>query len=205
MKNEYRKESPVIRFLDQLGDVMGMSILWLVCSLPLITMGASTAGLYSVVMQEEPGGVVKPFFKGFRSSFRKATAAEGIFLLLGVMLFVDLNWLKGLETEWSSTLFAVMVVIAALAMVTAIYTFPLIALFEQSLMQTLKNALFIGLSNLLTSVFLLILHALPVLVIFLNPDMFVRYALPVLTFFGAGLLAVISAWRLKKVFKKYRT
>lgn len=204
MKDEYRKESPVIRFLNQLGDVMGMSMLWLVCSLPLITIGASTAGLYAVVMREEMDGVVKPFFKGFRSSFRKATAAEGIFLLIGGILLADLSWLRGMEAEWASLLAALIRVLMALAAATAIYTFPLIAVFEQSLRQTLKNALLIALSNLPTTLLLLAAHAIPVLLIVLNPDMFIRYALPVVTFLGAGLLAVLSGWRLKKVLAKYR-
>lgn len=204
MKEEYRKESPVIRFLNQLGDVMGMSMLWLVCSLPLITIGASTAGLYAVVMREEMDGVVKPFFKGFRSSFRKATAAEGIFLLIGGILLADLSWLRGMEAEWASLLATLIRVLMALAAATAIYTFPLIAVFEQSLRQTLKNALLIALSNLPTTLLLLAAHAIPVLLIVLNPDMFIRYALPVVTFLGAGLLAVLSGWRLKKVLAKYR-
>lgn len=204
MKEEYRKESPVIRFLNQLGDVMGMSMLWLVCSLPLITIGASTAGLYAVVMREEMDGVVKPFFKGFRSSFRKATAAEGIFLLIGGILLADLSWLRGMDAEWASLLAALIRVLMALAAATAIYTFPLIAVFEQSLRQTLKNALLIALSNLPTTLLLLAAHAIPVLLIVLNPDMFIRYALPVVTFLGAGLLAVLSGWRLKKVLAKYR-
>ncbi len=204
MKEEYRKESPVIRFLNQLGDVMGMSMLWLVCSLPLITIGASTAGLYAVVMREEMDGVMKPFFKGFRSSFRKATAAEGIFLLIGGILLADLSWLRGMEAEWASLLAALIRVLMALAAATAIYTFPLIAVFEQSLRQTLKNALLIALSNLPTTLLLLAAHAIPVLLIVLNPDMFIRYALPVVTFLGAGLLAVLSGWRLKKVLAKYR-
>lgn len=204
MKEEYRKESFAIRFLNQLGDVMGMSMLWLVCSLPLITIGASTAGLYAVVMREEMDGVVKPFFKGFRSSFRKATAAEGIFLLIGGILLADLSWLRGMEAEWVSLLAALIRVLMALAAATAIYTFPLIAVFEQSLRQTLKNALLIALSNLPTTLLLLAAHAIPVLLIVLNPDMFIRYALPVVTFLGAGLLAVLSGWRLKKVLAKYR-
>lgn len=204
MKEEYRKESFVIRFLNQLGDVMGMSMLWLVCSLPLITIGASTAGLYAVVMREEMDGVMKPFFKGFRSSFRKATAAEGIFLLIGGILLADLSWLRGMEAEWASLLAALIRVLMALAAATAIYTFPLIAVFEQSLRQTLKNALLIALSNLPTTLLLLAAHAIPVLLIVLNPDMFIRYALPVVTFLGAGLLAVLSGWRLKKVLAKYR-
>lgn len=204
MKEFMRMDGPLMRFLDRLADMIGVSLLWLLCSLPLVTLGASTAGLYTVALQEADSGVVKPFFKGFKSSFKKATVAELIFLTLGIALAFDLRILGGVDAGWVQIPKILTWIVVVLLLIVLVYTFPLLAEFEQTLSQTLKNALLLGLSNLPATVLLLLLHVLPVVAIFLNPGMFVNYALPILTFMGAGVISTLCAWLLKRVFAKYQ-
>ncbi len=71
-------------------DVVGLSVCWLVCSLPVITVGAATVALYDAVFhgvrKGEPGDYAR-FFRTFRDSFKTATLATVPFLVLAALLF----------------------------------------------------------------------------------------------------------------------
>ena len=73
------------RTLARVCDIFGLSICWLVCSLPVFTLGAATTALYDAVYhgvrKGEPGDYIR-FFRTFRQSFR--TAAPVTLLFLGI-------------------------------------------------------------------------------------------------------------------------
>ena len=69
-----------------------LNLLWFVCSLPVFTIGASTAALYDVTLQiarEEDPPLTSRFFHAFRENFRQATTLWLILLMLGIMLGAD--------------------------------------------------------------------------------------------------------------------
>lgn len=71
-------------------DVVGLSVCWLVCSLPVITVGAATVALYDAVfhgVRKGELGDYARFFRTFRDSFRTATMVTAPFLVLAVLLF----------------------------------------------------------------------------------------------------------------------
>lgn len=57
-------DNRIIRILTTLCDFLILNILWLVCSVPVITAGASTTALYSVmfkIIKKEEGYIIKAF------------------------------------------------------------------------------------------------------------------------------------------------
>ncbi len=71
-----KKESRLLQVLSALIDLIWAGLLWLICSLPLFTVGASSTALYySVVksIRHERGRISTCFFHSFRSNFRQAT------------------------------------------------------------------------------------------------------------------------------------
>ena len=78
------------RAFARVCDIFGLSICWLVCSLPVFTVGAATAALYDAVYhgvrRGEPGDYIR-FFRSFRRNFRTATLATLPFLLLAAAFF----------------------------------------------------------------------------------------------------------------------
>lgn len=61
--------SPFFRVMGCIGDCAALSVLWLVCSLPIITVGASTSAAFSVagkLAAKEEHFVWKGFFSAFR-------------------------------------------------------------------------------------------------------------------------------------------
>ena len=65
MKNLFNVENPVWVFMGKLVDMLILSGLWVICSLPVVTIGASTAALYYVTLKlanNEEGYTVRSFF-----------------------------------------------------------------------------------------------------------------------------------------------
>ena len=205
MKEIFQLDGPLMRFLNTLADMITISIMWFVCSLPIVTMGASTVALYAVTMHytEDDSGLIRRYLKAFRENLRKGSAAGLILMLVGLLLVIDLQIIAGLTQYQQAAKAAVWVGIGIYAIIL-VHTFPLLACFEQTLLQTMKNALFIGLSNLPATLLLLVVHSLPFIAAVVNPNLFIHYALPILTFMGIGILTFLNSRALKRVYAKYQ-
>ena len=72
----FNANNPFWRTFARVMDLFGLSLCWLVCSLPLITLGAATTALYDAVYhgvrREEPQ-VYARFFRTLRAEFKTAT------------------------------------------------------------------------------------------------------------------------------------
>ena len=80
-------DNPVMNFLTIVCDIVILHFLWLLTSLPVLTIGASTTALYYTTMKcirNGQGGVVKMFFKSFKDNFKQATGI-GILALIAVL------------------------------------------------------------------------------------------------------------------------
>ena len=79
------------RIFGFLGQLIALNLLWIVCSLPIITAGASTTALFYCTLKLHKDGdirVLHDFFKSFKQNFRQSTliwilmAAAGIFIYM---------------------------------------------------------------------------------------------------------------------------
>jgi uncharacterized membrane protein YesL len=80
------------------------------------------------------------------------------------------------------------------------YTFPLQAQFQNSLKNTLKNAMLLSLVHLGKTVQLVVLHLIPIAVCLMIPELFAKL-LPIWLFGAPGLIAFFSMMRMKKVWQ----
>ncbi len=86
------KKSRISEALSGIIDLILAGILWLLCSLPVFTLGASTCALYySVVkcVRHNRGRLVPTFFRGFRSNFRIATSVWLLMLVYAAVGLAD--------------------------------------------------------------------------------------------------------------------
>lgn len=93
----FRPYGPVWNFFNAITDVLLLSLLWCLCSLLLVTLGASTTALYDVAVHgiryREPG-LYRRFFQTFRREWKTATAVTllwGLVLLFGVYVLALLD------------------------------------------------------------------------------------------------------------------
>ena len=90
MGNLFSYDNPIMQLLMKIGDLMILNFIYLACCLPIFTIGAASAGLYTAmkVMQdpEDDTSLVAAFFRGFKAGFGKITLAWGLMTLFALLV-----------------------------------------------------------------------------------------------------------------------
>lgn len=157
-------------FLGTASDLVILNLLWLLCCIPVVTIGASTTALYAVVIKmvkNEDSYVARGFFSSFRQNFRQATAIWLILLTVMAVLFFDFYFCSHAPIKGARVLFIPFATITALLALVLVYVFPIQAVFQNTIWKTLKNSLFMALAHLPLSLLALAVSMGPAAVLFL--------------------------------------
>ncbi len=178
MKNLFNLDNPFLQFLARIGDMILVNFLFLICSLPVITIGASLTALHKVgqdMSAEEERSSIRTFFRAFRENFKQATAAWLLVLIffigMGCNLLLIAAYLTGLPAQVCKWL--LYLVIFLMLSITA-YLFPLIARYENTLRQHFINASVLAVVKLPRTVLAVALNVLPLAVAYLSIPTFIR-------------------------------
>ena len=195
-------DSPLMRFMTKVADLMILNFLFIICSLPVVTMGAAWTALYYVTMKmvrDEEGGTVKSFFRAFRLNFKQATILWLAVLVTLAMIVADLLILARIDSPVAAAGNTLMAVLAVLLIMLLQYLFPLLARFEVGTLACLKNSALLVLSQLPKTLLLTAATAGSVFITLYN-EYTLSYGLPVWFVLGFALLAFGNSAVLVKVF-----
>ena len=206
MSKLFRMDSPLMRFLTKIADLMVLNILFCVTSIPLITIGASWTALYSVTLKmvrDEEGSVSRSYFRSFRQNFRQATLLWLGVLVALALLVLDIRVLNGMAEGTAPGLLRVGVeILALLGIMVLQYLFPSLARFEASLADTLKNACMMALAHLPKTA-LMTAAAVGAVWITLINNTTIAVGLMVWPLIGFALMAFGNSGILRKIFDNY--
>lgn len=92
-------DTPLYRLTAALSRWFVVSVLWLVCSLPIVTLGAATKASLAVFTPEEDveTGTAQKFFRAFREGFGRVTVLWLLTLTLLVLLGLDVLFYRHLS------------------------------------------------------------------------------------------------------------
>lgn len=125
-------DSPFYRTMGRIGDLVLANVLWLVCCLPILTAGASTLGLFTVVNKmaaKEDYTVRTDFFKAFKRDFKQSTALWLVLLLAGFAALTGLRTATAQDTAGNGILAAASFLLLVLAGCCGSWGFALLARF----------------------------------------------------------------------------
>ena len=196
-------ESKISQALIKLCYSCWLNILWVVCSIPVFTMGAATTALYDVslkIVRDEETSLTRQFFKSFRSNFRQATVLWMILFGIGLLLVGD-GWVlwhlrassTGAVAIMWTLLLAVLIVASIAYVIVLLYVFPLVASVSNTNRAMLKNSFLIGIHYLFATILVFAIHFAMFYVV-------VAVFTP-MAIFGEGLVALLSAWLLNNVIR----
>ena len=203
--NFFNYESKPMQILMLLGDLMILNFLYLLCSLPIFTIGAAQAGLYTglktLLDPDDDTYCHSAFFKGFKTGFGKITIAYSIMLALILLTsytaasvaFYDVNGVKGAPVVLS----IVALCICALFQ-TTICTFH--SRFSCTLWQLFRNAWFMILAHPLRTVLSAALAWSPVILFLGSPRVFILMTPVVITLFFSFIYLFVNSL-MKKPFE----
>lgn len=199
-------DSPLMRFLTKIADLMVLNILFCVTSIPLITIGASWTALYSVTLKmvrDEEGSVSRSYFRSFRQNFRQATLLWLGVLVVLALLVLDIRVLNGMAGGTAPGLLRVGVeILALLGIMVLQYLFPSLARFEASLADTLKNACIMALAHLPKTALMTAAVVGAVWITLIN-NTTIAVGLMVWPLIGFSLMAFGNSGILRKIFDNY--
>lgn len=199
-------DSPLMRFLTKIADLMVLNILFCVTSIPLITIGASWTALYSVTLKmvrDEEGSVSRSYFRSFRQNFRQATLLWLGVLVVLALLVLDIRVLNGMAGGTAPGLLRVGVeILALLGIMVLQYLFPSLARFEASLADTLKNACMMALAHLPKTALMTAAVVGAVWITLIN-NTTIAVGLMVWPLIGFALMAFGNSGILRKIFDNY--
>ncbi len=202
--NIFNPDSKWIQFFQFLGDLMILNFCFLVCCLPVITVGAACTAMYTVTLQEaqgHSGSMFRRFFLAFRTNFGSSTLLWLVLLPLGGILAYNYLFLAVNPALDASVFRGLLIVLTIVyAMITA-YAFPLQARFENTLMGTLRNSLAIAIGNLPQTALILLLNLLPLLLLLLSEELFMRLAIFLVLIYFAGS-AQLNSLMLSRIFRR---
>lgn len=118
-----------------LGNMIALNILWLVTSLPIVTIGASTTAMYYTALKlhkDKDVTVWKAFFHSFKQNFMQATAIWAVLAAVGALLFIVGRGLLLSGSAASMFLSYGFIGIGLITGVLLLYIFPVIAAFSNT-------------------------------------------------------------------------
>lgn len=163
-------DSPFYKFISRLWDILQVNFFWLVCSLPIVTLGASTAAAFRVCLKmvdDEEGYISREFFKGFKENWKQGTVLEFLTFLCIYVVYLDVQIFEAVEGN--PIMFLIIAMVSGfIFFLCLIYSFPLIARYRNGLLATLKNSFTLSRRFFGRTLMLCVVLAVEMLVWFFN-------------------------------------
>lgn len=206
MNKKMNIDNPFFQWMGQLGDFMLLNVIFLICCIPVFTIGAAMTAMYRVSFQMREKGVayiVRTFLKYFKQEFKQSTGIWLILLVSGAILLTDLLYTGKMhgQTIWLVLGIGAGVLTVAWAFIFC-YAFPLLSRFQNSTKQTLWNALLMAIRHIPYTLAIFAINSIPIICILLGSvPMF--FAVPIYLAFGFSVSAYCNSFFFERVFKQY--
>lgn len=204
MKNLFSYDSIIMRVLGFVADLFILNLIFLVCCLPVITIGPAQAGLYTAMRglsdPEDDSSCLKAFFRGFRNGFGNICIAWLLFLLLDAILIYTLLMTfsyadSGLFIHWA---FPLVILILIMILHSLLPVFH--AQFRCTFFRLIHNAWLLMISQPLRAILVGALTWAPAVLFFLAPVFWVKISPLFLTVYYS-ICCLIGVTAMRKPFK----
>jgi uncharacterized membrane protein YesL len=189
----------ISKFSTKLTDILILNLLWVICCLPIITIGASTTALFYValklVKEEEKINIVKSFYKSFKENFKQSTLMWLINLVFGVMLGAVYYYLLKIANNPGIFMKGATVLVTILYVFSVLYAYPLMSRYNNSIARTILNSFVLSIRYFSRTTFIIIFAA-----VLIGIGMYNTITLLILLVFGVGIFAYVVSIYVRKIF-----
>jgi len=197
MSGFFSMDGPFYKIGSIIADIMILSFYWLLFSIPLFTIGASTTALYYVMtrrISNREGYLFRDFWTSFKSNFKQTTIIWLIFLVVFYILYINIRNID-MVGNMKNIVYPVQICFLVEIILCSLYIFPLNARFEMGLKDSFKTAFFMANRHLLTSICCVIIAA---------AIAYFTYMTIILFLVAMGLYVYLTSYLFLRIFKKYR-
>jgi uncharacterized membrane protein YesL len=202
----FNMDNKFFTFMSRVADLIILNVVFIVCCIPIVTIGASVTAMNYVTMKmarNEESYIVKSFFKSFRENFKQATIIWLILLVAGLLLGMDFRIVQQVESTGllKVVTYGLYMVALIYAMVLS-YIFPLLAKFDNTIKNTFKNAMLMSIRHLPFTIVILLVGFAPAIATLTIPIV-LAYGLIVWIMVGFSLIAFLNSLMFVRIFDHY--
>lgn len=160
----FSTEGGIYKFMTRLWDMIKLNFLWLICSLPIVTIGVSTIAAFTITLkmvEEKEGYIARAFFKAFKANFKQGIVIGPITIVFAAALYLDFT----LGKQYIG--FVILGILSAFLFgIAIIYTYPLLARYENKLLKTIRNSMRIAMRYFGRTIFLVVVLVIEYIIFF---------------------------------------
>ncbi len=198
-------ESLFGRIMTRIGTVIAANILFVFCSMPVVTAGAALAALYHTMLKmlrsKDAINPFKQFRKGFMGNFRQATVVWLVTLALVVIGYFDVRICQQAGGFIGSLRYGVYA-LGLILFIILIYLFPTMAAFSDTLPNLIRNSLYWAFRKPWKLPVNLFFHFFPMFLTYSDRSYLPLYAF-IWVMFGFGTVALLTSYLLLSDYEPY--
>lgn len=198
-KKLFNPDSGLMIAMSQVTDCIFLSLFWLLCCFPVVTVGPASAALYDACVRGLARGekhTWQRFGRALKQNLKTGLLATPVYLLLflGLVRCLVRIWNSAVAGTLSWTLFSAAAFFGLLFLGLLSLMFPLLSRFETGVWQLLKNTLLLGIANLPRTLLLGMVQAAALYLC-------VRFVIPL--FFLPAVAALLSGLFVEPILKPF--
>lgn len=199
------EESLLGRITSRLWILFGANVLFVLFSLPIVTVGPAWVAMYYVCLKtlrvDSTLNPIREFWNGFRMNFKQAFLGFLGFLVIAAILILDIMFVA--RTQGSMRLFRYPVyVVSGIMLLILFHVIPVMAAFADTLKGLIRNGIYFAAKNPVRAILILVLNVGPMVWTYYDVVRMPLYAFLWATF-GFSSIAMICSGMLLKDFEQY--
>lgn len=163
-------DGPLYNFFSRLLDMIKLNFLWLLFSLPIVTIGASTAAAFAITLKmvdEREGYIAKQFWNAFKANLKQGISTGLLNLFFAYALYLDFQLFHAVEGNPIGFLI-LGIVGSVMCFGYFIYAYALMARYDNTLLRTIKNSMDISVKYFGRTVMIAVVVAVEIVVFIFN-------------------------------------
>ena len=200
----FNLDNGIMRFFSRVFDIVILNLLFIICCIPIVTIGASLTAMYSITLKmvrNEESHIIREFLKSFKQNFRQGTILEAIAIIIAFFITIDLR-IIAMGYDNLKVLEILCYAVVIWSYIIFLYAFPISARFIYTTKEVFKNSFMISSVNFQWTLLLILLNV-PFVGMLFYSGVSMLLLFTILLICGFSGLALIQSFIFRKIFEKY--
>lgn len=166
--------SPLMQFLLKLFDLMYLQFLVVICSLPIVTIGAAITAMHRVCFRlhrDEVQSVTHEFFSSFKTNFKPSTPLWLLYFITLIFLLINNYIVYTISFSLRNPLTYLLPILDLLFIFSLTWIFILVFRYNNSFFQVIILSFKFALLKPFRTIFMILVTALPLVCILVFPKL----------------------------------
>lgn len=189
-----------MNYLCIVADLLWLNVLTVICSIPIVTIGASFTAMHTVlfkICKYEEGHITMTYFKAFKENLIQSTIIWLIYLIYYVAIGFNFYLIANNLLILSQPVIWVLYFLFIVTSISLVWVFVLQSHYRNTILTTVKNSFIIAITNPGATITMLLLFIAPFVLLFYMGNLE-----PLVLFLGFTVPGIMQTHIYSRVFNK---